>query len=34
MGGSVLKIYDELESPHVKACLRCMMNLDRQMRAW
>ena len=28
----MLKIYDEPESPHEKSYLRCMMNLDRQMR--
>ena len=28
----MLKIYDEPESPHERACLRCMMKLDRQMR--
>ena len=27
----MLKIYDEPESQHERACLRCMMNLDRQI---
>ena len=27
----MLKIYDEPESPHERACLRCMMKLDRQI---
>ena len=30
--GGMLKIYYEPESPHEKACLRCMMKLFRQMR--
>ena len=28
----MLKVYDEPESPQEGACLRCMANLDRQMR--
>ena len=31
IGGGVLTTYDEPESPHEKACLRCMMKPDRQM---
>ena len=28
----MLKKYDEPQSPRERACLTCMMNLDRQMR--
>ena len=28
----MFKIYDEPESPHERACLRCMMNRNRRMR--